>query len=42
MEICHYLDNFDNTKITVDIMTSHIDITIITLLLLSHNLVKIA
>jgi len=33
-EIHHYLNNFDNTKITVDIMINHIAITIITL---SHS-----
>ena len=35
--IYHYLDNFDNLRITVDITTSHIVITIIALLLLSHS-----
>jgi len=36
-EIYHYLNNFDDTKITVDITISHIAIMIITLLLLLHS-----
>ena len=36
-EIYHYLDNFNRTKITVDITISHIAITVITLSLLLHS-----
>jgi len=36
-EIYHYLNNFNNTRITVDYTISYIAITIITLSLLSHS-----